>query len=159
MCTLTETVFGDQLKETMTLQEAIDVLQSKNLINIGELGELAISASSGISQCSKNTPNIDLVNGVQIKTSQTNPDNPDKDKLRAWFTVKNCTAPIALTVTERKTNRQYFFYIPYSAYKHINGNAIGIPFTLSGQPFLKNDWWYYDVGSYSNLIAKVKAHN
>ena len=118
-CVLKETVFGERLNEQMSLSDAIDLLSDLDLINIGELGEKAVSIQTGISQCVKNTPNIDLLNGIQIKTAQTNPDNPTKGFLKAWFTIKNCTAPIAVIVTERVTKKQYFFYIPYSGYKHI----------------------------------------
>ena len=140
----------------MTLDQAIEMLTELNLINIGELGEKAISIATNIDQCPRNTPEIDLVNGVQIKTSQTNPER-DKTTLRAWFTIKNCRAPIALTVTEKVTKKQYFFFIPYSAYQHVKANAISIPFDINGYPLMKNDWWYYNVTTWEKLCEKVQA--
>jgi hypothetical protein len=156
-CVLTETVFGKQLNEKMSLGDAIDLLHSMDLINIGELGEKAVSIKTGIGQCAKNTPNIDLLNGVQVKTAQTNPDSSANGFLRAWITIKNCTAPIAVIVTERITKKQYFFYIPYSGYKNMNANAVGIPFDDLGRPYTKNKWWYYNVPTWTDLCKKASA--
>ena len=69
---LTQTLFGNELLTTMSLENAINLLLSKNLINVGELAEQAISKKSGVAMCSKNTANIDLVSGVQIKYSTVN---------------------------------------------------------------------------------------
>jgi len=156
-CVLKETVFGERLNEQMSLSDAIDLLSDLDLINIGELGEKAVSIQTGISQCAKNTPNIDLLNGIQIKTAQTNPDNPTNGFLKAWFTIKNCTAPIAVIVTERVTKKQYFFYIPYSGYKHMNANAVSIPFDERGRPYTKNEWWYYNVPTWADLCKKAST--
>ena len=66
---LTQTLFGNELLTMMSLENAINLLLSKNLINVGELAEQAISKKSGVAMCDKNTANIDLVSGVQIKYS------------------------------------------------------------------------------------------
>ena len=124
---LTETVFGKDLDRTFTLAEALDLLSSHNLIDVGELAERAISKKSGVAQCGKNTPGIDLVNGMQIKHAQTNPGNKTYEKrLVAWCSIKNTDAPILLVVTERLTKKQYFFYVPYDAYKYVNANTLSL---------------------------------
>lgn len=153
---LVETVFGDYLNTTLTLGEAIRFLKNRNLIAIGELAELAISKKSGIEQCQKNCANIDLVSGVQIKHAQTNP-NSTSGKLIAYITIRGITAPILSVVTERKTNKQYFFHFPYSAYSGQFGNAFSVPFEQSGKPKRSNRWWDYEVESFEKLCEL--AHN
>ena len=104
----------------------------------------------------KNTPEIDLVSGKQIKHAQTNPDGNYRTLLPAWFGIKNTTAPILLVVTERLTKKQYFFYIPYKAYRHINANAIGIPFELNGTPRRTNHWWDHEISTWKDLCNLAK---
>jgi hypothetical protein len=155
---LTETVFGKKLDQTFTLSEALDLIGSYNLLDIGELAERAISKRSGVAQCSKNTPGIDLESGVQIKHAQTNPNNSTYDaQLKAWCSIKNTTAPILLVITERATKRQYFFHIPYLAYSHVSANTIGIPFHRSGLPYRSNRWWRYEVDSFDTLCELASA--
>ena len=91
---LLETVFGSQLKNKYTLEEAFEIFSEQNLIEIGELAEKAISKKSGVAQCDKNTPEIDLVSGKQIKHAQTNPNGNNRTCLNAWFAIKNTCAPI-----------------------------------------------------------------
>jgi hypothetical protein len=152
--TLVETIFDKRLTEKKTLRETIDMLFDMNLINIGELAELAISKKSGIDQCSKNTPGIDLVSGKQIKHAQTNPDNQGKvSTLFAYITIKGITAPILAVVTERVTNKQYYFYFPYKSFCMYNGNTFSICFNgTTGEP--TRGWaWEYEVESFEKLCA------
>jgi hypothetical protein len=148
---LFKTLFGPKLKENYTLEQAIFLLQEKNLIAIGELAEQAISVKSGVDQCDKNCPEIDLVSGKQIKHAQTNPENNKNSCLKAWVSIKGTTAPILAVVTERYTGKQYFFYFPYFSYKKHNGNAFSIPFDLSGRPNKNNKWWDYEVENFEKL--------
>ena len=153
---LLETVFGADLKKTYKLEDAIKLLKEYDLINIGELAELAISTKSGVDQCPKNTPDIDLVSGKQIKHAQTNPDNTTSGVLKANISKKGITVPILAVVTERLTNRQYFFYFPYKSYSYLNGNTFMVPFDLYGNPKRQNMWWDYEVESFEKLCTLAK---
>lgn len=151
---LFESIFGDTLKSSMTLEKAIRVLSAHDLINIGELAELAISKKSGVELCEKNTPEVDLVSGVQIKHAQTNPHS-NSGRLLAHISIKGTTAPILAVVTERKRNKQYFFHIPYSARCHLTGNTISIVFDDTGLPG-RSQWWAYEVESFEKLCELAK---
>jgi hypothetical protein len=151
---LFETIFGELLQKTMTLEKAIALLADQDLINIGELAEVAISKRSGVSLCEKNTPEVDLVSGVQIKHAQTNP-YANSGRLLAHVSIKGTSAPILAVVTERKRNKQYFFSIPYSARAHLYGNTIAIPFDAAGNP-TDNQWWQYEVNSFDELCELAK---
>jgi hypothetical protein len=156
---LLETVFGKKLKNTYTLEQAFEIFAEHDLIEVGELAEKAISKKSGVDQCDKNTPEIDLVTGVQIKHAQTNPNGNSiisQNCLKAWFGIKNTSAPILLVVTERLTKQQYFFHIPYSSYKHVNANAISIPFELDGTPRRSNHWWRHEIDTWEQLCELAK---
>ena len=154
---LVETVFGNCLKEKFTLGEAITILKSKNLIDIGELAEQAISLMSGVEQCDKNMPYIDLVSGKQIKHARTNPEHAwSYSCLKANITIRGQNAPILAVVTERVTEKQYFFYFPYKAYQYQNGNTLIIPFETNGAPRKTNKWWRYEVKSFKELCELAK---
>jgi hypothetical protein len=156
---LLETVFGSKLQNTYTLEQAFEIFAEQNLIEVGELAEKAISKQSGVAQCDKNTPEIDLVSGKQIKHAQTNPNGKSNIKnncLKAWFGIENTSAPILLVVTERLTKQQYFFYIPYRAYQHMNANAVSIPFELDGTPRRSNHWWDHEISSWEELCKMAK---
>ena len=73
MSALYNTIFGEDLNKKLTLSKAIEILEGRGLINIGEVAEQAISIGSNVALCSKNTPEIDLVSGKQIKHGKTNP--------------------------------------------------------------------------------------
>ena len=107
-------VFGDTLSNRMTLAQAIEILDERNLIDIGELAEQAISIKSNIALCSKNTPEIDLVSGKQIKHGRTNPATQNTG-LKAFCTIKNHTSTILFVATEIHTKKEYYFVFPYSS--------------------------------------------
>ena len=150
---LTQTVFGDLLDKQFTLEDALSFLQSKRLLQVGELAELAISIKAGVELCKKNTAGIDTVTGKQIKHAQTQLDTVKK---QAWISKKNTRAPILAVVTEQLTNEQYYFHIPFKAYDRLYGNAIGIPFHDDGRPYRWNSWWEYEVGSFEALCELAK---
>lgn len=146
-------IFGHELEKTFTLEQAITILESMDLINIGEVAEQAISAKSGVERCSINTPDIDLVSGKQIKHART----ADKNGRRiAYCSIKNHTTDILCVVTERLTNKEYFFKFPNYAYGSMYGNTIGIPFYENGVPYRNNRWWEYEVGSFEELCELAK---
>lgn len=158
MSQLYRTIFGSRLYQEFKLKDAILLLESKDLIDVGELAELAISKKSKIIRCSKNHPDIDLVSGKQIKHARTNPENPTYEgkNLVAYITTRNHKSTILTIVTERLTNKEYYFVFPYSSYSHVNANTIGIPFYSDGKPYLKNKWWQYQVESFEQLCEMAK---
>lgn len=151
---LTQTLFGSELLTKMSLENAISLLLSKNLINVGELAEQAISKKSGVAMCSKNTSNIDLVSGVQVKyATVTKPAS--SERYIAYISIKT-TAPILCVITNPVLdNEQYFLYIPYRAFRHLSGNCINISFGKDGQP-RPSQWWHYEVDSFEELCELAK---
>tara|TARA_R110000772_G_scaffold242832_1_gene355507 strand:+ start:142 stop:609 length:468 start_codon:yes stop_codon:yes gene_type:complete len=151
---LTQTLFGNELFTTMSLENAINLLLSKNLINVGELAEQAISKKSGVAMCGKNTSNIDLVSGVQVKYSTvTKPAS--LDRYLAYIGI-NTTAPILCVITNPVlNNKQYYLHIPYRAFRHLRGNCINISFGKDGEP-RPSQWWHYQVDSFDELCELAK---
>lgn len=139
----------------MPLSEAIELLKSMNLINIGELAELAISKKSGVKTCDRNTPEIDLVSGKQIKHATTNPVKNRPNQRKAFISIAGTSAPILAVVTETITSRQYFLYIPFRAYSHLTGNTISVIFDKNGNPG-NSQWWRYQVESFEKLCELAK---
>jgi len=150
---LTQTLFGNELFTTMSLENAINFLLSKNLINVGELAEQAISKKSGVAMCSKNTANIDLVSGVQIKYS-TVKKPASSERYLAYISI-NTTAPILCVISNPVLNKQYFLHIPYHAFRHLSGNCINISFGKDGEP-RPSQWWHYQVDSFEELCELAK---
>lgn len=150
---LTQTLFGSELQTQMSLEGAISLLLSKDLINVGELAEQAISKKSGVAMCSKNTANIDLVTGKQIKYSTVKMP-ASSDRYLAYITIKT-TAPILCVITNPVLDEQYFLYIPYRAFRHLSGNCIAISFGKDGNPG-SSIWWHYEVDSFDELCALAK---
>lgn len=151
---ITKTVFGSKLNQSMTFADALKFLTSKGLINEGELTELAISKKSGIAKCKPNTPEIDLVNGVQIKHARSHPRSSGNGQL-AFITIKNTKAPIFAVVTESVTGQQYYLHIPYKDRKHLSGSAISIPFDNYGSPG-NSQWWYHKVDTFEELCELAR---
>lgn len=157
MSQLYKTIFGRQLGQRFTLMSAIRLLESKNLIDAGELAEQAISKKSKIERCAKNFPEIDLVSGKQIKHARTNPERINSaGNMAAYISIKNHRSTILAVVTERKTNMEYYFAFPYLTYRRMKANTIGIPFYGDGSPYVKNKWWQYQVSSFSKLCEMAR---
>jgi hypothetical protein len=150
---LTKTIFGNKLNSQMTLKEAINLLTSHDLINIGELAELAISKKSGVELCTKNTPDIDLVSGKQIKHAMVR-RAASSDYYKAWISI-NTTAPILCVITNPVLKEQYYLHIPYEAFKHLDGNSINISFGKDGHSG-SSQWWNYQVDSFETLCELAK---
>lgn len=150
---LTHTLFGSELSTMMSLENAINLLLAKNLINVGELAEQAISKKSGVAMCGKNTANIDLVSGVQIKYSTvTKPAS--SERYLAYISI-NTTAPILCVINNPVLNEQYFLHIPYRAFRHLSGSCITITFGKDGNPG-SSQWWHYEVDSFEELCELAK---
>jgi hypothetical protein len=150
---LAEAYFGDDVDNKMTLMEAIILLRRHELINHGELAERAISVQSGVQKCDKNTPNIDLVTGKQIKSANVT-RSVSSDYYKAHLTT-NTTAPILCVITNLIEGKQYFLHIPPKAHKHLNSNAISIPFGKDGRGGT-SQWWNYQVDSFEELCELAK---
>jgi hypothetical protein len=150
---LAEAYFGVDVNKKMTLMEAIVLLRRHDLINHGELAERAISVASGVDMCDKNTPNIDLVTGKQIKSAQVK-KAISSDHYKAHINI-NTTAPMLCVVTNIIEGKQYFLHIPASAHKHLNSNAISIPFGKDGLGG-ESQWWKYQVDSFEDLCNLAK---
>jgi hypothetical protein len=150
---LLTTIFNKQLHQTMSLKEAIDLLFSHDLINVGELAEQAVSKLSGVELCERNTPNIDLVSGKQIKHAIVR-KAASSDYYRAHIGIRT-NAPILCVITNPKLNQQYYLHIPYQAFRHLDGNAINISFGRDGWP-RSSQWWEYEVSSFKKLCELAK---
>lgn len=155
MSALYTTIFGKDLNKKLTLGQAIGILESRGLINIGELAEQAISIGSNVALCSKNTPEIDLVSGKQIKHGKTNPSTQNTG-LKAFCSIKNHTSTILFVATETLTQKEYYFVFPYSSYGYYYGNTICVPFDWRGTPMRSNKWWKYEVASFKELCEAAK---
>jgi hypothetical protein len=149
-------IFGRDLNKQITMLEALDRLEELGLIDYGELGEQATSIATGVDRCDRNHPEIDLVNGAQIKTG-TAAEQKRTDKKIAYISIRKHTDTIYGIVREKKTKKDYFFVLPYSAYKYQNANTIGIPFENDGRPYLDNKWWMYSV-SFDQYTEAVQNH-
>ncbi len=164
---LTQTVFGEQLFIKFTLAEAIGLIHSKNLLNIGELAEKAISIKANVAQARACQEGYDVVNDhgsrLEIKHGQTHL-NTRQNGMVAWLSKKNKTAHMLAVITETVTNKQYYFAIPHSAYSQVEGNAFDIIFDLDGSPIKIRprssypSWWQYEVKSFADLCAIAASH-
>lgn len=152
-CVLLKTVFGSKLDNNMTLKQAINLLQSMELINMGELTELAISKKSGVGLCERNTPNIDTVTGKQIKYATVR-KSPSNRCYKAHIS-RNTDAPILCVITNPVQNEQYFLHIPYKAHAHLTGNTLSLSFGYDGIPSY-GQWWAYEVDSFEELCKLAK---
>ena len=150
---LAETYFGDNVDTQMSLMDAINMLRTHDLLNIGELAERAISVLSGVQLCDKNTPNIDTVTGKQIKHAQVKKP-ASSDYYLAYISI-NTTAPILCIITNPIEKKQYFLHIPYNAFSHLSGNCICISFGKDGLESTSH-WWRFQVDSFKELCELAK---
>jgi hypothetical protein len=156
---LTRTVFGDQLGIQFTLAEAINLIHANGLLNIGELAEKAISCKSQLTQAPRCQEGFDFINKngtpIEVKHGQTHKKSNSTQRV-AYISKKNKEAHMLAIVTEAVTGKQYYFSIPYHAYKYKDGNAFDITFTESGAPITyrprsQYNWWNYEVKSFAEL--------
>jgi hypothetical protein len=151
---LVETLYESRLKETMTLEQAFDMLLRDDLINTGKLTELAMSNRSGVAMCPPCTPNIDLESGIQVKYATVT--RPASSDYYGATVRRQTTAPIALVITNpMEEYKQYFLFIPYRVHSHLSGNTINVPFGRDGLGAVSK-WWNYEVDSFDALCALVK---
>ena len=75
--------------------------------------------------------------------------------IKHTFISINTTAPILCVIYNPVLDEQYFFHIPYSAFRHLNGNCISISFGKDGHPG-SSIWWHYEVESFEELCELAK---
>ena len=157
-------LFGQEmLRKRMSVGKFLRLLDNMELIDIGELAERAKAKTSGVALCKKNTKGIDTVNGVQIKSVKSRPE-PNVTGIRASVSPQSSRGPLAITVTETITDKQWYFWIPLrEAHK---ANCIKITFNADGTPrrgkgrcdsYLP-DWWNFKVEDYKTLCKLIKEH-
>lgn len=88
--------------------------------------------------------------------------------VRTCWNGRNYSAPVTNTygktgdlrvqVYERKTDKFYYFIIPYTAYSTVGVTSnIDIPFEINGEPkripkrLVKNNWWRYEVKDFETV--------
>jgi hypothetical protein len=161
---LTLAVFGkDLLRKRMSVGKFLRLLDQKNLLDIGELAEQAKSKTAGVALCKKHTKGIDTENGVQIKHVKTWTE-PKVTGIRAHVSPRNSQGPLAITVTETITDKQWYFWIPLNDAQQ--ANSIKFTFNSDGSPrrgkgrcdaYLP-DWWNYNVDNYQELCKLIAKH-
>ena len=163
---LIRSVFSErQLRKQCSFIECLDMLNTMNLLNIGELAEKAIAKSAGVQLCSPGTAGIDTTNGVEIKHAQTHPERGwYGNTLPAYISKKNKSGPIAAIVTENLTKKQYYFFIHHYQYSEANGNCFTIPFENDGTPRrvpkrekTLTDWWKCEIKTYKEFCTLINS--
>lgn len=147
---LVKALFGEKLDEEVTLGDALSYFYKMGILHTGELAEQSVSKSSGIDRCSRNCPNIDLVNGIQIKHATSHNG-------KAYISI-NTSATIAAIVFEPIKQREYYFIIPPTGYKHLNGSTFCIPFDEYGRPKIVNEYWKWNVRNHSTFVQTIKEY-
>ena len=68
---------------------------------------------------------------------------------------------LRIEITEPKTNKKFYFVVPYAAYQHMSDTTtLEIPFNLDGLPFKQRtnlgktgvpNWWIYEVKTWTDM--------
>jgi hypothetical protein len=119
-------------KEYFTLEEAIEFLWGKNLIDVGEMAEQAlVRTSKNLKQNSKGKKGSDFNDLTEHKYSTVRYESANCG--RAQITgIKNKVGDIRIMVYEPVKNKNWYFRIPYSAYKKVD--SLKVYFNLDGSP-------------------------
>jgi len=122
--------------ELFTLEEAIDFLWQRNLINVGELAEHAISRNGNLKKQNKCQKGYDFDDKSDSKYTQVY-----HYKSASYATVagiKNKIGTLRVMVHEPVTNKNYYFKVPYKVYKPYTnaagGDSLKIWFDRNGHP-------------------------
>jgi len=139
-------LFGHKkLNEKMSLKETLSMLNDLRMLNTGELIEKAVAKQAGTKQVRRGNPGYDLENKWEIKSANTAQQfrygKPSGNRTATIGGLKNKTGTIRAVVTETLTNKDYYFVIPYSAYKDLtrvtaggNTSPIKLFFDKDGTP-------------------------
>lgn len=125
----------------------VDHLLSLGLIQVSSAVEHAIANISGTTVVSENK--YDLANGDEIKIATVRLRDRGKSYDAHISNTKGKSGNLKVQVYERKTQKFYYFIIPYRKYSKIT--YLEIPFNLDGTPKYKNHWWDNEVKTFEDL--------
>ena len=159
---VTLTLFGHQLlDQKMTLAESLSFLHERDLINIGALAEQAVAKKVNQPVASNCNRGYDIENlWWEIKHGQARL-NRDWTVQSAWVAgLKNKTGDIRVIITNVQ-EQQFFFIVPYLAYKDYKNSSLQWRFEPDGTPrrkFIREGrhrpmFWDFEVDSFNALCA------
>ena len=122
-----------------TLQEAIDFLWKRDLINVGELAELALCKQGKLKKTSRNNKGFDFSDRSDSKYVTVCHYLTRKGNITSYATIggiRNKIGTLRVMANEPKTGINYFFKIPYEVYeKYTRANdSLKIWFDKDGNP-------------------------
>jgi hypothetical protein len=136
--------------DLFTLEEAIEFLWERDLINVGELAEKAIARNSGLVQNRRNAKGSDFCDNSDSKYTSVY-----HGPVASYATVsgiQNKGGVLRILVHEPKTKKNYYFLVPYKVYKPYTGadDSIKIWFDRDGNPRdpkrnIRENLWEYEV--------------
>jgi hypothetical protein len=157
---LTIAIFGENLNVAIPFKDALSILQKLDLIHVGNLAEQAVSRKIGVALSTRCNTGYDLENGWEIKHGQTTQHSQTRS---AWVAgLKNKTGTLRIIITEQITMKQYYFKVPYCAYKDFSNSTLRWSFDLDGTPrkipkrpklCTRPNYWDYEVESFEKLCS------
>jgi hypothetical protein len=122
-----------------TLQEAIDFLWQRDLINVGELAELALCKQGKLKKTSRNNKGFDFIDKSDSKYVTVTHYKDPRGKIQSYACIggiRNKVGTLRVMVNEPKTGINYFFKIPYEVYKNYTraDDSLKIYFDENGNP-------------------------
>jgi hypothetical protein len=119
-------------KEYFTLEEAIEFLWDKNLIDVGEMAEQAlVRTSKNLKQNSRGKKGSDFNDLTEHKYSTVRYESANCGRAQING-IKNKVGDIRIMVYEPIKNKNWYFRIPNSAYKKVD--SLKVYFNLDGSP-------------------------
>ena len=119
-------------KEYFTLEEAIEFLWGKNLIDVGEMAEQAlVRTSKNLKQNSKGKKGSDFNDLTEHKYSTVRYESANCGRAQING-IKNKIGDIRIMVYEPVQGKNWYFRIPNSAYKKVA--SLKVYFNLDGSP-------------------------
>ncbi len=122
-----------------TLEEAIEFLWERNLINVGELAEHALVRNGKLKQTSRGKKGYDFndrSDSKYVTVSHYVTPNGSPKSYACIGGIKNKIGTLRVMVFEPKTEKNYFFKIPHSVYEPYTGadDSLKIYFNVDGSP-------------------------
>lgn len=126
-------------KDYFTLEEAIQFLWERDLINVGELAELALSAGGDLKKAARGNKGFDFHDKSDSKYVTVHHYETRTGAISSYATVagiKNKIGMLRVMAHEPKTNKNYYFKVPYDVYEPYTGanDTIKIWFDSDGNP-------------------------
>lgn len=135
-------------KEYVTLEDAIEFLWERNLVDVGELTELAITKQGKLKKESRGNKGFDFNDHSDSKYCTVN--HYEKISYATIAGICNKIGPLRVMVYEPLTNKNYFFKIPHKVYKPFTlaNDTIKVWFDAQGSPRnpkrnLRENLWNY----------------